>query len=112
MAKSKITAAQYDAAEAAYSSVVSGKLNRMGAKGASTRFLGKTHAGLRKRQSRKHFEKYVAAGGDPGDAASFIQYLIDHIDEIISMIQKIIALFTVVAVAVAFMALLFHPLIV
>jgi hypothetical protein len=90
----KAVDADYDAALIAFTATVSGKLHSMGAQKAAGRFLSKAKAAMRRSRSRHWFDKYLAAGGDPGDMQTFIQYLIDHMDEIIAMISKLIALFT------------------
>jgi hypothetical protein len=86
-----VTAAQHAAAEPVFAQFMAMKLDRIGAKAAAGRF--KHDGPLRKRQSRKWFNKYVADGGDPGDLQSFFAWLVAHADEIIALISKLILLF-------------------
>lgn len=92
MAKKKlISAAEVSAAEETFVAFLTGKLTRMGAHKAAAKF--RENGPLRKRQTRKWLQRFADDGGDVGDLASFMAWLLDHADEIISLISKIILLF-------------------
>ena len=95
MAKNKIrvTAAMAAEAEPYFSAVVAAKLNAIGAKAGAKRF--KADGPLRQRQSRRAYQRYLDDGGKVGDWQSFMEWLLEHADEIIAFIAKLIALFAV-----------------
>lgn len=50
---------------------------------------------LRRAVTAEAVTRYSQEGGDLGDWQSFMQWVLDHADELIAFIQKIIALFSV-----------------
>lgn len=94
MAKKKlVSSAQVSAAEATYTAFMVGKLTRMGAGKAAAKFRG--DGPLIKRQTKKWLQRFSDDGGDVGDMAAFMAWLLEHADEIISFISKIIILFAI-----------------
>jgi len=49
---------------------------------------------LRRAATGEAITRFVKQGGDPGDFQSFMEWLLEHADEIIAFVQKLIALFT------------------
>lgn len=92
MAKKKlVSSAEVNAAEETFVAFMAGKLTRMGAAIAAAKF--RSNGPLRKRQTKKWLQRFADDGGDVGDMASFMAWLLDHADEIIALISKIILLF-------------------
>lgn len=93
MAKRKITAAEFAAAESTVEAAAISRLNRIGASKGVKKF--RNHGTARKRTTRRFYQDFVDDGGKVGDFQSFLAWLLEHGDELIAFISKIIALFAV-----------------
>lgn len=95
MAKKKINVTDAMAAEAEpyVTAAVASKMNRMGARGGLKRFRDNERA--RQRTSKRAYQRFLDDGGKVGDFQSFMAWLIEHADEIIAFISKLIALFAI-----------------
>ena len=95
----KLTSQQIEDAQPTVEKAVGAKLKALGTRNNFKRF--KDHPSASKRTTRRFYQKFLDDGGKVGDMASFFQWLMDHSDEIIAFIQKIIALFAAVIAFVA-----------
>jgi hypothetical protein len=92
MAKS-FTAAQLTEAEGFATMAAGEVLDARGLTGTRRRFSRNGRA--RKKLAEKFYADYVAGGGDAADWQSFLDWLLEHADEIIAFVSKIILLFAI-----------------
>lgn len=95
MAKKKVrvTDAMAEEVQPYLVALAESKLRRIGARGAAKRFGADARA--KRRATTKFYGQYLDEGGKAGDVQSFLAWLVEHADEIIAFISKIIALFSV-----------------
>jgi hypothetical protein len=90
--KITLTAQMVRDAQPTVAKAVAAKCKALGAKNGAGLFKG--HATASERTTRKFYKRFLDEGGKVGDFQSFLTWLLEHGDELISFISKLIALFS------------------
>lgn len=92
--KIKVTDAMAAEAEPTFTKAGATKLTAIGAGSRRTEFREKRLAKKRRDGAKKFYQRFLDDGGTVGDWQSFLEWLLEHGDELIAFIAKLISLFS------------------